>query len=378
MVKESICLFTHPESSEGTFSQFRDISKILTTLSFKVILLTGKSYLTSNSNVEVCRIFESYENKKNVLTIFSNYIKSNCIALKVIFKMRNQFKTIIFYNSNYVLVILLSKILRKKIIVLTMGDLEICGTFWYKGHIFGYGDRVASIFFRSLRKISFFFADKIIFEYYNQIQDLDFNNSSKIEIAPIRMIDQNFFSIKTPLKKRKLIIGYVGRFSDEKGVINFIESIPNVLSNYNNLKVYLIGGGPLEKKIKEKINKLGLVKNVKIVGWVNHVKLPEWLNKMQLIVIPSYTEALPGIMLEAIYCGVPVLANNVGGIGDIIMDQQTGFLMTDNSPKSISENIIKALEFNTEIITRDAYEKVVDEFGYNNILKKWEEALDGK
>lgn len=65
MVKESICLFTHPESSEGTFSQFRDISKILTTLSFKVILLTGKSYLTSNSNVEVCRIFESYENKKN-------------------------------------------------------------------------------------------------------------------------------------------------------------------------------------------------------------------------------------------------------------------------------------------------------------------------
>jgi hypothetical protein len=61
------------------------------------------------------------------------------------------------------------------------------------------------------------------------------------------------------------------------------------------------------------------------------------------MVIPSFTEGLPNIMLEAMACGTPVLATPVGAISDIIRDSETGFIMENNSPKCIIENVNRVI-----------------------------------
>ena len=107
----------------------------------------------------------------------------------------------------------------------------------------------------------------------------------------------------------------------------------------------LIGGdGPLKELIEASLQKGGVTARVDLPGWISHDDLPGYLNQLRLLVLPSYTEGLPNIMLEAMACGTPVLATPVGAIPDVIIDGKTGFIMENNSPECIAENVKRALD----------------------------------
>jgi len=116
---------------------------------------------------------------------------------------------------------------------------------------------------------------------------------------------------------------------------------------------------------------------VEVLGWIPHKDLPAYLNELKLLVLPSYTEGFPGIMLEAMSCGTPVLATPVGGIPDVISDEETGFLVKKNSSKCIAENIIRALGHpNLEYIAKRARALVKTEFTYEVALEHYKVALN--
>ena len=87
----------------------------------------------------------------------------------------------------------------------------------------------------------------------------------------------------------------------------------------------------------------GIKESVINVGWIPHNELPTYLNNFKLLVLPSYTEGLPNIMLEAMACGTPVLVTPVGAIRDVIENEETGFILDDNSPQGIGDSVIHAL-----------------------------------
>jgi len=159
--------------------------------------------------------------------------------------------------------------------------------------------------------------------------------------------------------------------------LNFVKAIPEILNERDDLEFLIGGDGQLRDEIEKYINEKNLNDKVKLVGWIPHGNLPDHLNELKLLVLPSYTEGLPNIMLEAMACSTPVLATPVGGVPDVIKDGETGFIMENNSPEHIARNVIRALNHpNQEKIAENARALVEMEFTYEKAVEKYRKILD--
>jgi glycosyltransferase involved in cell wall biosynthesis len=187
-------------------------------------------------------------------------------------------------------------------------------------------------------------SDRIICYSGNFVQEYGLKRYvNKISIAPKHFLDFTKFKIKKEFYKRRNLIGYIGRLSEEKGVINLVNAIPQVLKQYPNLEFLIIGDGQLRGTLQKIIKRNNLHEKVKVLGWIPYESIPDYLNELKLLVLPSYTEGLPNAVLEAMACGTIVLATPVGSIPAVIKDGENGFLMKDNSPKCIADNILRVI-----------------------------------
>ncbi|MDD1775204.1 MAG: glycosyltransferase family 4 protein, partial [Methanobacterium sp.] len=199
---------------------------------------------------------------------------------------------------------------------------------------------------------------------------------NKTIIAHEHYIDLNNFNINEPLNKRKKQIGYLGRLSEEKGIMNLIRAIPAILEKDPEVSFLIVGDGPLKSDIEAFINKYNLEHKVILVGRIPHNEMAKYLNEVKLIVIPSYTEGLPNVMLEAMACGTPVLATPVGGIPDVVRDEKTGFIMETNVEECLAKHSVRAINHpclnQIALNARDLIEK---EFSFTKAVESYDHIL---
>ena len=194
----------------------------------------------------------------------------------------------------------------------------------------------------------------------------------KILIGHRHFIDFEHFFITKPCTARDAAIGYIGRLSEEKGILNLVEALPGILRENPRLKIYIIGSGPLNDRIHARLAQTGILENVVFTGWIGHDEIPRYLNELRLLVLPSDTEGLSNIMLEAMACGTPVLSTPVGAIPDFITDGKTGFLMENNAPESIEKNVLRALNFpETGEIILNTQELLKREFTFESAVRRY-------
>ncbi|WP_220682208.1 glycosyltransferase family 4 protein [Methanofollis formosanus] len=227
-------------------------------------------------------------------------------------------------------------------------------------------------------KINYFLASRIILYSSRLISDWHLEPyHHKILIAHRHFLDFNNFDFITSLSDRPIFIGYIGRLSGEKGVLNFTWALPAILSNRRDLRVFICGDGQLKGAIETSLQDDGIATRVDLHGWISHDDLPRYLNQLRLLVLPSYTEGLPNIMLEAMACGTPVLATPVGAIPDVIVDGKTGFIMENNSPECILENVIRALSSpDLEQIAENGRQFVEENFTFEHVIARWKEVFE--
>ncbi len=299
-----------------------------------------------------------------------NYIhKQLLISYRILKDIRHAETWVFFFNAETMVFPMITlKLMRKKVMLALPSSSE-------KIHAHA-GHGQASIM-RSLSRISYRLADHIIVYSPRLISEWGLSEyADKIEIAHEHIIDFNEFKAETSVSKRHDLVGYIGRLDAEKGIMNFVSSIPEILKHDPQVKFLIIGDGNQTEAVRTYIAEHGLAQNVKLAGWVPHIELPEYLNQIKLLVIPSYTEGLPNTMLEAMACGTPVLANPVGSIPDYVKDGHNGFILADNSSEQIAEQVLHILRFSDlENIAKNGKITVESEFTYEASVKRYAEIL---
>lgn len=139
----------------------------------------------------------------------------------------------------------------------------------------------------------------------------------------------------------KIKITHIGRFSEQKNHIKIIESFKLVNNIYPNTILRLIGTGELQNEIIEKVKELNIEQSVEFLGEQPNVY--SYLNDSDIFIFPSLWEGMPITLIEAMATGLPIVATEVGGIPDMIENNVSGLLVSNNK-EDISKAIIKLIK----------------------------------
>jgi glycosyltransferase involved in cell wall biosynthesis len=140
---------------------------------------------------------------------------------------------------------------------------------------------------------------------------------------------------------RTHLIGAAGRLSPEKGFDVLVRAAERVLREQPSTGFVLFGEGPERASLQKQINAAGLGQSFVLAGF--RADLDRFLPHFDLLVLPSYTEGMPNVVLEAFAAGVPVVATAVGGTPEIIEDGISGYLVPSGDDKTMAEHIGQAL-----------------------------------
>lgn len=198
----------------------------------------------------------------------------------------------------------------------------------------------------------------------------------KVKTIPIGIDNRKFkgLDVQTQdLIKNKSVVVHVGSFVPEKNHMGLLRVFKHILKSQPNTILLLIGKGKLENSIKEEVVKLQLEDQVILLGYREDVL--EILKMSHLLVLPSLIEGLPGVILEAMYCNVPVVAYNVGGIAEVI-STATGTLVSKNDEKEFSLAMENTLRAPDKSKVEMAHQLVIDKFQNGSIARKFTRAYD--
>jgi glycosyltransferase involved in cell wall biosynthesis len=146
------------------------------------------------------------------------------------------------------------------------------------------------------------------------------------------------FGLKDENKK----ILYVGRLMEEKGLDVLIKAYAIVNAKVPNTNLIIVGKGHMRTNLEALANKLGL-KNVVFTGFVSDSMLRQAYASSDLFVLPSYAEIQPLVLLEALAMGLPAIGTNVGGIPEMIIEGQNGYILKPGDHEGLAERIITIL-----------------------------------
>lgn len=175
----------------------------------------------------------------------------------------------------------------------------------------------------------------------------------------------------------KIIITYIGRMIEEKGVLKLVEVFKKLEQKYNNLELNLAGSGPVLEKIIEENNKN---KNIHILGKISHEEVLELLGKTTIFVNPSsFSEGLPTSILEAGMMKCAVVATPMGGTTEIISSDDIGYICGFEIDE-ILEKIEKLIKNKDEIkkLSENIYNVVINNFSWDVTAKKIYETIKYK
>ena len=176
---------------------------------------------------------------------------------------------------------------------------------------------------------------------------------------------------------------YVGRLSEKKGIKYLIEAMQQIIEQNPEAKLLIIGTGEEGNNLQLLSEKLGLTENVIFADAVPNKDLPPYFASSDIFIGPSIktadgdTEGFGLTFVEAGMSGCYVIATDVGGIGDIIEHEKTGFMVKEKNSNAIAVVLLKILEDQENLISmkKNTRERMIKLFDWKPITDQYAEIL---
>ncbi len=225
-----------------------------------------------------------------------------------------------------------------------------------------------------IEKILALRANKII-----NISKSEYNSALKYKIAPERKmcviengIDFTKFEgcdkyreetrKKYNIGDNEIVIGVVGRLSEQKDPMTTIKAFNEVYKENKNVRLMYVGSGELENEVMEYAKENNLQHLVTITGWVDNTE--RYIPAFDIAILPSKWEGFGLAIIEYMACKKPIVASNVGGMLDIIKTEKNGFLAEVGDVSKFAEYIMKYIN------DKDLCNRVVN-YNYEYSIKKF-------
>ncbi len=138
------------------------------------------------------------------------------------------------------------------------------------------------------------------------------------------------------------VIGTVGRIHPQKGHEFLIDVVEKLLTEHESLLFLIIGEGYLKEELILKVKSLNLSENFRFLG--EREDIPQLLSCMDIFVLPSLREGFPNTILEAMASSLPVVATDVGGVRELIIQDETGFIVPPANLTALYEGLSKLIQ----------------------------------
>lgn len=298
----------------------------------------------------------------------SNLLTSVTFSLNLLFalaKRRKDYDMVHFHGAGIPLLITLPflKFIDKKIVAkVSSAKLGIeAGSFYNKYGIIG------RLFIRILKIADAFVAisdeikEGLLTEGYKQNRVWQIPNFVDLSV---------FFQTHRNQSNSKTVI-FSGALDRRKGIEILLEALKEVSESVPDVRLIILGDGLMRDALKAKANDLGIGGIVTFKGQVENVS--DYLRNAGLFVLPSYQEGLPNSLLEAMACGLPVIASKIGGVVDVVEDGKSGILFEPGDVSRLASAMIKLLNDN-ELrmrLGKEARKRIVDSFSIDRIADEY-------
>jgi glycosyltransferase involved in cell wall biosynthesis len=299
------------------------------------------------------KIFSANIIREDYIFSFSRSKYSLALIIKLFISVRN-FDVVIINSpsSNILFASLIAKIFRKKIIIIHHGDLilprGIINRFIEK--IFDLSTYLALL---NADKITCFTMDyarnsRILKRFLKKCHELIFPVYIKE-----KLVDK--IEILKDLKNEKIIIGFAGRFVEEKGFDMLIDSMKLVKDEIPNVIFVFAGETNISyenfyKKCYEKIrvNKEYLI----FLGLLNSETLISFYKSLDFIVLPSRSDCFPLVQAEAMLCGIPAIVTDIPGLRFLVKKTEFGLIVDRGDQKLLAKKIVDAIRARNKIMIK--------------------------
>lgn len=138
------------------------------------------------------------------------------------------------------------------------------------------------------------------------------------------------------------VVGAVSRLAWKKGVRYLLDAVPRLLESVPDVTVLIVGDGPLRIELEAQASALGIGERVRFLG--SRQDALELLSAFDVFVLPSVIEGMSNALLEAMAARLPVVATEVGGNSEVVVDGETGFLVPPGDAGQLAAAIVKLLQ----------------------------------
>jgi glycosyltransferase involved in cell wall biosynthesis len=369
-----VCLVTQPHRSHASKDHAHDLADIIAEIT-SVVVLTAN--LSKDSALRDAHEVVEFSQSGTGTRLFSEIIRFalNQLRLCRAIFARNEDIVLFFGTTSYVLPVMVSRLIGKRVLVLPRGDVPLSLRLRWEDSLPEPVPRTLAGVVSMLERINYRLADGVVTYTPAMAEQLELERyGEKLYTNGARFVDTDQFDVRVPFEEREQVVGFIGRLDVEKRVPELAEAARQLP---DTIQFVFVGDGDyramLERELAAEIER----GEVEVVGWVDREEVPEQLNRMRLQVVPSHpTEGLPTAILEGMACGTPAYATPVSGVPDVVREGKTGFLLEAVDGTTIAAQIEEILEKEAlDEVSLNARGLIEAEYSFAGAVERWRNIL---